>query len=60
MFNIPIFQNTLTSSRVYKFTFYFTTMDNAESEFILTSQTKDSPGGYGYFNITFASDIPKS
>ena len=54
---IPILKDLLTSNKVYNFTFYLTDFDAKSEEIRLNSQTKDSAGGFGYFNITFASEI---
>jgi len=50
-------KDLLVSNNAYNFTFYLTDFDGLSEVISLNSQTKDSAGGFGYFNITFASEI---
>lgn len=55
--NIPVFTDRLTSNKKYNVTFYWEDIDGLRGEILLNTETKDSPGGFGYFNITFSSVI---
>lgn len=49
--------NELRSKATYKTLFYLEGLDGAKSTLNLTFTTLDSPGGYGYVNLTFASAV---
>jgi hypothetical protein len=49
--------NELRSKATYKTLFFLEGLDGAKSTLNLTFTTLDSPGGYGYVNLTFATPI---
>lgn len=58
--NVVVNENELFSKGTYKTIFYIEDIDGGTSTNELNFTTQDSPGGYGYVNLTFATPVQNS